>query len=91
MYNKPPKYKYFSGCSNGGRLGLMAAQRYPDLFDGIAAGGPILNLSQNAGIWGNWMVDQIGAETSPILPSKKVAFVKKLVMNQCDALDGQRD
>ncbi len=37
-YNDSPKRTYFSGCSNGGQLGMFAAQRYPELFDGIAAG-----------------------------------------------------
>ncbi|MGI9229947.1 MAG: tannase/feruloyl esterase family alpha/beta hydrolase [Gammaproteobacteria bacterium] len=91
MYNESPDYRYFSGCSNGGRLGLMAAQRYPDLFDGIAAGAPILDLSGTAGLWGNWMIDQTGAEKSVVLPTEKVAFVKEVVMAQCDAIDGQSD
>jgi len=91
MYDKTPDYRYFSGCSNGGRLGLMAAQRYPELFDGIAAGAPVLDLSGTAGLWGNWMIDQIGAENTPVLPTEKVALIKEKVMSACDAVDGQTD
>lgn len=37
-YDRPIRRRYYIGCSNGGRQALMAAQRYPNDWDGIIAG-----------------------------------------------------
>lgn len=91
MYEQAPRYKYFSGCSNGGRMGLMAAQRYPGLFDGIAAGSSIFELSGIAGLWGNWLISTNQDGENSRFPQAKVPVIKALVMAQCDAVDGISD
>jgi len=45
IYGKGPHHSYFEGCSTGGRQAIMAAQRYPDDFDGIICGAPVLDFT----------------------------------------------
>ena len=39
-YARPVGKAYWNSCSNGGRQGLIEAQRYPEDFDGIVANAP---------------------------------------------------
>jgi feruloyl esterase len=39
---KPVEHSYFSGCSAGGREGMILSQRYTKLFDGIIVGDPAM-------------------------------------------------
>lgn len=51
IFGKAPDYSYFEGCSTGGRQALMSAQRYPDDFDGIISGCPVLDFTGSQ-LWG---------------------------------------
>lgn len=50
IYGTGPKYSYFEACSTGGRQALIAAQRYPDDFDGIIAGAPLVDFT-GSNLW----------------------------------------
>jgi feruloyl esterase len=86
-YASPAKRAYFDGCSTGGRQGLIAAQRFPDDFDGIANGAPVLNFS---GTMIGYAQSQKALADAP-LNADAIKTVADAVMAKCDALDGVKD
>src|SRR5215472_9047719 len=88
-YSQQPKYAYYSGCSTGGKQGLMEAQRYPADFDGILAGDA-------ANFWTHQMVSEVwnGVVTSSPetnLSKEVLQLVQDAAIAKCDALDGAKD
>ena len=89
-YGTDPSYSYFSGCSTGGRQGVMQAQRFPDEYDGIVAGAPVINFPkmQSGQMWGQ--VTMLSSD-NPVAPCKFEAVVNAAV-EACDTVgDGVRD
>jgi len=96
LYDTEPSQDYFGGCSNGGRMAAMAAQRYPDLFDGILGGAGVLNLSQSGGIYGSWVQQSNSDENGERILTQanfgnKIPLLENEVLRQCDAVDGVSD
>ena len=85
---------YFSGCSNGGRQGLMEAQRYPDDFDGIVSGAPAYDFT---GVGAQFIKDIQAAFPDPraldarALTPDALKSVEAQIIAKCDALDGVKD
>lgn len=95
-YDQKPAYDYFGGCSNGGRMAAVAAQRYPTLFDGILGGDGVLHLSYAGGVYGTWVVrSNTRSDGTRILTSdgfaSKLPFLEREVLAQCDSTDGRLD
>lgn len=86
-YGQPVAYAYWNSCSNGGRQGLLEAQRYPDDFDGIVANAP---WSDQTGFTIGAIWNQQAMTTNPI-SAGKLAVLAKTVMEKCDAIDGLAD
>jgi hypothetical protein len=86
-YAQPVAKAYWNSCSNGGRQGLLEAQRYPEDFDGIVANAPWVDQTgfTIGAIWNQ----QAFAETH--VSADKLALVADRAMQVCDAVDGLRD
>jgi len=86
-YGRPVDYAYWNSCSNGGRQGLLEAQRYPDDFDGVIANAPWVDQTGFAmgAIWNQQQLDDVG------LTQGKVNLLAERVMQKCDAIDGLVD
>ena len=86
-YGRPADYDYWLGCSTGGRQGLMSAQRFPEDFDGIVAGAPVLDFT-NTQIGGVWFSRAL--RENPV-SLEKIARVGEAIYAACDHLDGLED
>jgi len=92
FYGQAQRYAYFSGCSDGGREALMEAQRYPQDFDGIAAGAPALNFTVQNSFHHGWLAKQnTGADGKPVLTWPDMVPLHAAVLKSCDGLDGLVD
>ena len=86
-YGKSVSHAYWNSCSNGGRQGLIEAQRFPDDFDGIVAASPWVDQT---GFTVGAMWNQKALSAAPITPAK-LSLVGEKVMEKCDAIDGLKD
>jgi feruloyl esterase len=86
-YAKPISFSYWNSCSNGGRQGLLEAQRYPDDFDGIVANAPWVDQTgfTIGAVWNH------KALTDAPVPPAKLTLVAEKVMAKCDQVDGLKD
>ena len=103
FYGSPAHYSYFVGCSKGGEEGMVLAQRYPEEFDGIAAGAPGMSLPR-AAVEEAWdtqaLASSVKADATHPMSLKQLvaafsdadlALVRESVLAACDQDDGAAD
>ncbi|MGH9629957.1 MAG: tannase/feruloyl esterase family alpha/beta hydrolase, partial [Bryobacteraceae bacterium] len=86
-YGVKPSRSYFQGCSTGGRQALILSQRFPDDFDGIVAGAPVLNFS---GTMTSFACIAQALSAAPI-PYAKLDALADRIYSLCDDKDGLKD
>ena len=89
FYNEPQKKSYFAGCSTGGRMAALEAQRFPEDFDGIISGAPALDYTGLVATHFAWLVQaNTGADGKEILTKGKVPLIRDAVSRQCGDATG---
>ena len=100
-YGKPAAFSYFSGCSTGGREGMILSQRYPTVFNGIISGDPAMRTGLSNLAIGRWIpiafneIAPKDANGKPVIEQAITYNDRKLIkdalMERCDAKDGLAD
>ncbi len=100
-YGRKPDRSYFSGCSGGGRQGMVFSQRFPDYFDAITAGAPAMRVSSGATVAAMWNTIALNAIApqdasgnrilSQAFSNADLNLVANAVKSSCDAADGVAD
>jgi feruloyl esterase len=89
-YAAPIRRTYFEGGSSGGREALIAAQRWPDDFDGVIARAPALSFVALM-LTANRVAQQMYASAEAWVSPAALNAFSQAVLESCDALDGLAD
>jgi hypothetical protein len=104
FYGHAARRNFFAGCSNGGREGMVFAQRFPEQFDGIVAAAPAFAVPK-AAIAEAWDTQAFAAlaareglkqqnglpDLTRTFSDADFAIVAAAIAKACDALDGVVD
>src|SRR5262249_23646469 len=74
---------------NGGRMAYMEATRFPEDFDGIIAGAPLMDM--RVMLWGGRFQKTQLASPNAYIPAGKLPMVDAAVRASCDKADGVAD
>ncbi|MDE2050993.1 MAG: tannase/feruloyl esterase family alpha/beta hydrolase, partial [Gammaproteobacteria bacterium] len=81
---------YFVGCSDGGREAMVELTRYPSDYDGIVAGAPFFDVTNQL------VTSAVGVEAQlrsshAAVPLRLLRVLDRYVDAKCDAADGVND
>ena len=104
FYQQPASHSYFVGCSEGGREAMLLTQRFPDYYDGVVAGDPVLHipLGPLSGLYTTKLFAGLAQRSGLVLANGDPAIgktysdpdlllVRNAVLGACDGLDGLVD
>ncbi len=89
LYKTAPTLSYFEGCSGGGRQAFMEAQRYPEDFDGIVAGAPGYNRTDQS--FQLAFLVRATSDPASFIPATKYPVLHRAALDACDSRDGATD
>lgn len=91
-YSRPVAKSYFRGCGTGGRQALVAAQRYPDDFDGILTdGGVVFAYARLNYALAHFVRANVRPDGGQWLSAGDAERVHRAALAACDASDGLED
>lgn len=76
FYGADARRSYYTGCSTGGQMGLIEALYYPEDYDGILVGAPVMNRT-----WGHAAVLWNYAAANRA-PGRRIADAKLKLLNR---------
>ncbi|WP_417596017.1 tannase/feruloyl esterase family alpha/beta hydrolase [Parasphingorhabdus sp.] len=82
FYGEDARRSYYTGCSTGGQMGLVEALYYPDDYDGILVGAPVMNRT-----WGHaavlWNYAAANRMPGRMLSEPKLKLLNKAAIATC--------
>jgi hypothetical protein len=88
FFGRDAKYRYFNGCSNGGRNAYIAIERWPNEYDGVVAGCEGMDMGGQTVAW----MDMARLVGTPAMPQQaQWTSVYKAAVAACDTNDNLAD
>jgi feruloyl esterase len=92
-YDVDKIYRYHSGCSGGGRMGMEVITRHPEDYDGVLLGAPGIGPERGSETMMAFIhtAQQMTREPGAWLSPDKLKMLEAKVTDKCDAIDGAKD